>query len=126
MKLGLLTEETFLKFAAMVDKRLDALEANATKQYSLSLTVDGWTNDSGNEEYPYQYVLTVEGVTTASRADALFDDDSQIVATDCGVSTGSDTAANTVILKSRTAPTAVLTGILYVTKNAAWTAPTLS
>lgn len=117
---NLITFEQLQDFAGRADKRLDALEANSPKAQDLILRSDGWTNDSGDENYPYQYKLTIEGVTTASRADAEFDDASLTVATACGVDVRTKTAANAVIFKSFTLPTANLTGTLYITKNAAW------
>lgn len=108
----------FTDFAEQVDNRLDALEANADKQQELNLKADGWTNDSGSTKYPYQYKLTVEGVTVDSRADAVLDDNGEEVAAGCGVCAACDTAANTVIFRSRRAPTAAITGILYIKKKA--------
>lgn len=104
--------------AKRTDARLDALEANADKKQALNLEVSGWTNESGSEKYPYQYKLTVEGVTDASRADAVLDDAGEIAAADCGLCAGCDTAADTVIFTCRRAPTAAVTGTLYIKKNA--------
>lgn len=105
-------------FAERADERLDALELNATKSYTLTIPANGWTNDSGDAEFPYQCKLTVDGVTSASRADAVLDSGSVAIASDCGVCAASETADNTVIFTSRTAPTASLTGVLYITRVA--------
>lgn len=124
MNLSLVTMEQLADFADKADKRLDALELNADKSLDLNLAADGWTNDSGSTKYPYQYKLTVEGVTEASRADAVLDEAGEEVADDCGLCAECETAANAVIFKSRTAPTAAVTGVLYIKKNAVLTANT--
>lgn len=113
-----ITLDQLVAFAEQADKRFDALEANADKALDLNLEASGWTNDSGNAKFPYQYKLTVEGVTTASRADALLDADGQSAAAACGVCAVCDTAANTVIFMCRTAPTAAITGTLYIKNKA--------
>lgn len=105
------------EFAERADNRLDVLEAGTPKGYALTLAANGWTNDSGDANYPYRYKLTVDGITAASRADAVLDAGSVAVASECGVCAVSETAQNTVIFKSRTAPTADLTGTLYITKT---------
>ena len=124
MKLPIVTLEQLTDFARRADERLDALEANADKSQDLSLDASGWTNDSGSTKYPYQYKLTVEGVTEASRADAVLDEAGEDVADDCGLCAECDTAANTVIFRCRTAPTAAVTGVLYIKLNAVLTATT--
>ena len=112
-----ITLDQHVDLAEQVDKRLDALEAGTPKVMALTLASGGWTEDSGDENYPFQYKLTVAGVTDASRADAVLDAGSVALASDCGVCAVSETATNTVIFKSRTAPTADLTGSLYITKT---------
>lgn len=116
---NVVTVEQMLDFAQKADKRLDALEANATQKQDLTLAASGWTDDSGDTKYPYQYILTVTGVTTASKADAVLDDASVEVASECGVHPNTNTGADTVIFKSKTAPADALTGVLYIKKNAA-------
>lgn len=113
-----ITFEQLQEFAERADERIDALEGNSPKGRAMTLASGGWTNDSGDANYPYQYKLTVEGVTSASRADAVLDDTSVAVAAACGVCPTTTTAANTVIFKSNTAPTAALTGVLYIRKTA--------
>ena len=103
-------------FAKKVDTRLDALEAGTPRRQDVTFAASGWTNDSGDANYPYQYKLTVDGITSASRADVVLDAASVDVASESGVSTTTETAANTVILRARTAPTAALSGTLYITK----------
>lgn len=120
----IVTLEQLMDFASKADARLDALEANADKSQALDLTANGWTNDSGSTKYPYQYKLTVEGVTEASRADAVLDEAGEDAAYDCGLCAECETAANAVIFKCRTAPTAAVTGILYIKRNAVLTATT--
>ena len=114
-----ITLEQLRDLAERSDARLDDLEARRVEGYDLNLSSDNWTADSGDANYPYQYKLTVEGVTAASKADAVLDENSRTVAAGCGVCADSETADNTVIFKSRTAPTAHLTGVLYVIKKAA-------
>lgn len=105
-----------LDFAQKADERLDALEGNRAKGQAVTLASGSWTNNSGDTKYPYQYRLTVTGVTTASRADLVLDDASAALAASAGMSAATNTAANTVIFKSRTAPGSNLTGTLYVAK----------
>ena len=114
-----ITLEQFAAFAQKVDTRLDSLEGNRAKGHPMTISASGWTNDSGDANYPYQYKLTVAGVTDASRADAVLDAGSVVTATACGVCAVCKTAANTVIFTSRTAPTGNLTGVLYIAKVAA-------
>lgn len=104
-------------FAKRVDTRLDALEAGTPRGQVVTFAASGWTNDSGDANYPYQYKLTVDGITSASRADIVLDAASAEAASESGVSTTTETAANTVILRARTAPTTALTGTLYITKT---------
>ena len=113
-----ITLEQLVEFAAKVDDRLDTLEASTPKSRSLTILASGWTNDSGDSDFPYQYSLSVEGVTTASRADAVLDDGSSLVAANCGVCAGCETAENTVIFKSRRVPAVDLTGRLDIIKTA--------
>ena len=112
-----ITLAQFRDFVERADDRLDVLEAGTPKGYAMTLAANGWTNDSGDASYPYRYQLTVDGITAASRADAVLDAGSVAVASECGVCAVSETAQNTVIFKSRTAPTADLTGTLYITKT---------
>ena len=116
---GNLSAEAFLDFVKRADKRLDDLEASRPKAQALTLYSANWTDGSGDENYPYQYVLTVDGVTEASRADAYFDKASVDAAAASGVSAETNTAEDAVIFTSRTAPTVNLTGVLYVTKTVA-------
>lgn len=109
--------ETLIKFAEAADKRLDVVEKNMPLRQALTLSQSGWTNDSGDTEYPYKYTLAVSGVTASSRADIVLDSDSVIVATACGLCNVTDTDTDSVILKSRTIPEADLTGYLYVTRE---------
>ncbi len=114
-----ITLTQFRDFSVRADRRLDALEANMSKGRELTLAKDGWTNDSGDEDFPYRYVLAVEGVTAASRADAVLDGGSIVIASACGVCAACDTVEGSVVFKSYTAPTADLTGVLYIKKTAA-------
>lgn len=114
-----ITFEQLQEFAERADERLDRLELNLEKGQDMTISKSGWTNDSGDENFPYQYVLSVEGVTTASRADAVLDAGSIVVASACGMCAACDTADGTVVFKSYTVPTADLTGKLYIKKQAA-------
>lgn len=107
------------QFAKKADERLDDLEANSPRGMALTLSAGGWTEDSGDANYPYRYVLAVTGVTEASRADAVLDPASVAAATVCGVCVVTETGEGTVIFKSYEAPGADLTGRLYITKTAA-------
>lgn len=112
------TLETLLEFAQKADARLDVVEMNMPLRQDVTIPAIGWTNDSGDTIYPYQNRLTIAGITTASRTDVILDAASVAVASDCGVCAVCETAANTVIFKSRTAPTADLTGLIYITRTA--------
>lgn len=90
-----------------------------SKGQDMTLAQNGWTNDSGDENFPFKYVLSVEGVTTASRADAVLDAGSIVVASACGMCAACDTAEGSVVFKSYTVPAADLTGKLYIKKQAA-------
>lgn len=114
-----ITLEQMGEFAVRADNRLDRLELNLSKGQDLTLSKNGWTKDSGDENYPYQYVLTVVGVTTVSRADAVLDASSVAVASACGMCAVCDTDAGAVVFKSYTAPSSDLTGKLYIKKQAA-------
>ena len=116
---GNLSAKAFLDFVKTADKRIDDLEASRPKAQELTLYRSKWTSGSGDEKHPYQYRLAVEGVTEASRADALFDKASVITASASGVCAATDTVENAVVFTSRTAPTVDLTGVLYVTKKVA-------
>ena len=113
-----MTLETLLEFAQKADARLDVVEMNMPLRQDVTIPASGWTNDSGDTIYPYQNRLTIAGITTASRTDVILDAASVAVASDCGVCAVCETAANTVIFKSRTAPTADLTGLIYITRTA--------
>ena len=114
-----ITYEQLQDFAVRADTRLDRLELNLEKGQDMTISKSDWTNDSGDENFPYQYVLSVEGVTTASRADAVLDAGSIVVASACGMCAACDTADGSVVFKSYTVPTADLTGKLYIKKQAA-------
>lgn len=114
-----ITLEQLQNFAERADARMDRLELNLSKGQDLTLSQNGWTNDSGDEDFPYQYVLPVEGVTIASRADAVLDASSIVVASACGLCAVCDTADGSVVFKSYTVPAADLTGTLYIKKEAA-------
>lgn len=113
---GNVSVAALVDFAKLADKRLDDLEAGHPKAQALTLYSANWTDGSGDEKYPYQYRLAVDGVTAASRADAIFDKASVDAAASSGVRSATDTAGNAVIFTSRTAPTVDLTGVLYITK----------
>ena len=100
-------------------EQLPDIEARFSKAQALTLYKSKWTSGSGDEKHPYQYRLAVDGVTEVSRADAFFDKASVIAASASGVCAVTDTVENAVVFTSRTAPTADLTGVLYVTKKVA-------
>lgn len=114
-----ITLEQLQNFAERADKRLDRLELNSPIKQALLLSADGWTNDSGDTEYPYRYALTVDGITTDSRVDAELDDGSVAVAKACGMYAFTETTENTVVFKSIAAPENNLTGVMYITRTAA-------
>lgn len=106
-------------FAKKADERLDNLELNSAKSKSLSLSKGAWAKNTENTDFPYKYILPVYGVTAASRADAVLDNASVIIAAAAGMSTICDTAADSVIFRCREIPSATLTGTLYIKKKAA-------
>lgn len=114
-----ITLEQLQDLAERADQRLDRLERNLSKGQDMTLARSGWTNDSGDENFPYQYVLSVEGVSAASRADAVLDAGSIVVASACGMCAVCDTVEGSVVFKSCTVPTTDLTGKLYIKKQAA-------
>lgn len=57
----LITRKQHKDFAAKVDERLDALEAAKITALNITLSDSGWTENSGDTDYPYRYVLTVTG-----------------------------------------------------------------
>lgn len=114
------TANNAVKSAGANSTSIEQLQGFADVRKNLILSSSKWTNDSGDEDYPYQYALTVEGVTAVSRVDAELDDNSIAVATACGMCSVTKTAANTVIFKSYTRPAADLTGYVYISKTAAW------
>lgn len=116
-----ITVDQLRDFAQKADERLDDLEASRPVGRALLLASGGWTQDSGDENYPYRYVLAAEGVTAASRADAVLDAASAAAAAESGVCAATETEDGAVIFKSETAPAADLTGVLYITKTAAMT-----
>lgn len=113
--MSILGLDDFLAFVKKADERLDRLEAGTPIKQSLTLSADGWTNDSGDEEYPYQYRLGVVGVTEASVANATLDEASQELAGTCGLSDETQTEAGIVVFKSAAAPSGDLTGVLDIT-----------
>ena len=114
-----ITLEQLKKMAQLADGRLDKLELHARRKQSLILSADGWTQDSGDANYPYRYVLTVEEVTADSKADAELDSGSIAIAMECGLYPFTETGEGTVTFKSCSVPGASLTGILYITRSAA-------
>lgn len=111
--------EQLKEFAKRADKRLDDLEENRPKGRDMTLSTNGWTMESGDTNFPYQYILTAEGTTEASRADAVLDSESIVTAISCGLCATTETAENAVIFKSYEKPTTALTGVLYIRKTAA-------
>jgi len=101
----------------LADQRLDALEAGAPVMQDLTIPATGWVA-SGDTNYPYQYTLSVAGATASSRADVVLDDAGVITATACGLSSCTQTGSGTVIFKSYLVPTAAMTGVLYLSKEA--------
>lgn len=107
------------ELAIRADKRLDKLEENRAKGQAMTLGADGWARNSGDDNFPYQYILTAEGTTSASRADAVLDTASIMVAARCGMCATTETGENAVIFKSYEKPTSALTGVVYIRKTAA-------
>lgn len=111
--------EQLRNFAERADKRLDGLEENRPKGRAMTLSPDVWTRDSEDDNYPYQYILTVQGTTEASRADAVLDIASVATAYGCGMCPTTETAEDSVIFKSCEKPASDITGVLYIRKTAA-------
>lgn len=116
---GNTTLEHLRELAERTDKRLDALEENMTQRLELSILQSGWTNDSGDAKFPYQYVLTVDGVTADTVANAVLDEAGVAAASACGVCAACRTAAGVVVFKSYEVPAADLNGVLYITRKVA-------
>lgn len=114
-----ITSEHLKELAEKSDERLDRLELNLEKGQSLHLAKGSWTKDSGDENFPYRYALTVSGVTDASRAEAVLDEGSIAVAVACGLCPVCRTAVGAVMFKSVAVPEGDLTGMLYIKKEAA-------
>ena len=104
-------------FVTQADERLDTLEAGTPRTQSITLAASGWASGSGDDNYPYQYRLTVDGVTTATRADVVLDAASAAAAAESGMSTVTETTTGIVILRAAEAPTAALSGTLYITES---------
>ena len=115
-----ITIAQFKKFAKQADTRLDDLEANRAKGQCFTLNKSDWTEDSGDENFPYQYKLMIEDVTAASQVNAVLDANSVVVAVVAGVCSVNETTDDgNVVFKSCEVPTEDLTGILYIKKTAA-------
>ncbi|MBQ8143542.1 MAG: hypothetical protein IJ042_01950 [Butyricicoccus sp.] len=114
-----------LHAAEAADNRLDVLEAEELREtaesykVAFSLATDGWTNDSGDEDHPYQYRLAVDGVVAASGAEAVFDDASITVAEVCCLDPTTYTEDGYVVFRSYEVPSAALTGVLHIEQHAA-------
>lgn len=108
-----------LDFAEKADIRLDRLELNMSIDREITIPATGWTSDSGDAEYPYQYSLAVEGVTAASKAEVTLNSAGVVAASNCGLYPGIDTAAGKVIFKSYEIPTTAMSGVLSIKKEAA-------
>lgn len=114
-----------LHLAEKTDTRLDELEAEeereAAESYKVafSLAADAWTEDSGDEDHPYQYRFAVSGVTAASGAYAVYDDASIAVAEACCLDPATYTEDGYVVFRSYEVPSAALTGVLHIEQHAA-------
>ncbi len=101
---------------------LDAVKANTAVRREFILFPASWSEEMEMEtpiaKYPHRYVLEVAGVTPNSRIDAVLDASSIDVAAACGLCPTTETADGIVIFRSRSAPTANLSGQLYITQGA--------
>lgn len=112
-----ITRKQLKELAQRSDARLDTLEAATPVAQDLTIPNTGWTS-SGDSNYPYQYTLSVSGATTASKVDVVLNDASVVLASACGLSNATETGSGTVIFKSYQVPSAALSGVLYLTKEA--------
>lgn len=101
---------------------LDTVKANIAVRQEFTLSATGWSEgveeDASAGEYLRHYSLAVEGVTANSRIDAVLDSASVEIAAACGLCPTTETADGVVIFRSRSAPTANLSGQLYITQGA--------
>lgn len=100
---------------------LDSSKAYIAVRKDFSLPVNGWVEDTSEEaiEYGYKCVLTVSGVTSEARADAVLDNLSATLAGDYGMAPVTETVENGVVFRCRTIPEEALSGQLYITQGAA-------
>ena len=99
-------------------EQLDANKAYIAVSKDFTLAANSWINDSaGSAQYPYEYELTLSGVSSDVRADVVFDHTSAYHAGSCGMSAISSTAENKVILRSNKQPEQALTGTVYLTRG---------
>ena len=61
--------------------------------------------------------MTLTGVSAETRVDAVLDAVSSAKAGEYGMSAATETAANTVVFRSRKQPSESLTGTLYITQG---------
>lgn len=100
---------------------LDATKAYVAARMGFTLNAASWVEDSsGTEtalEYPYKYTLALQGVTADTRVDAVLNPVSASLAGLSDMCPVTETAANAVIFRSRTAPEDNLSGTLYITQG---------
>lgn len=100
---------------------LDDEKAYIDANMSFTLAAASWVSDSSGgsvaAQYPYKYTLALTGVTADTRVDAVLDAVSAANAGICGMCPVTETAANAIIFRSRTRPTAALAGTLYFTQG---------
>ena len=98
--------------------QLDANKAYIAVSKDFTIVANDWVEDAAtSEQYPYKYVLTLNGASTDTRADIIFDYLSAYYAGQCGISPISSTAENQIILRSYKKPEHNLTGTLYITRG---------
>lgn len=111
---SLITQAQFREFVDRSDERLDKLELDSPKPQHISLSADGWTEDSGDTAYPFKYTFAVDGVRSDHRAAIILTADSAVVANDSGLCATVEAAENCVIFKSRAKPAETIDGKLFL------------
>lgn len=95
---------------------LDSEKAYIAVRKEFSLAVSGWTEETSGE-FEYVYKLAVDGISTETRADAVLDNTSAVLAGISGMAPTTETVANRVVFRSRSIPEGAISGQLYITQG---------
>lgn len=80
----------------------------------FTIPTTGWVQDASVPDYPLRYDLTVTGVTANDRATVIIAAIGQADAIACGLCPTNETLANTIRLRSRTAPEAAIPAVYWL------------